>query len=330
MHSFSSSTSRLIGRSTSCKNVYHVYTSSVHAQAFRIQLLLPFRTYATHRDAATASTTPLLSQALDQRQRSARRQDSVGPFQLGLIPPTPQDVGEIKKWSQLNTTEKVVRTTARTTNLVVILFGAGLSAVLFYALTSEMFSKNSPTVLYGQACDIIKASPRVTQFLQGPFTFHNNPPTGVRPRHRNHHTFSQIFVDQTGREHMRLHFFVQGREPGSVNEEDSNGYIGSVVAWTERTASDLSKMTFDEVVNGAKSRASEAVEACRGVFRFLSGEPVPSKEAPGAPIPESKEEPEPRGWMSSVTGMFSGLKGSSSPPTETQDLSHGPPTATEE
>lgn len=106
MHSFSSSTSRLIGRSTSCKNVYHVYTSSVHAQAFRIQLLLPFRTYATHRDAATASTTPLLSQALDQRQRSARRQDSVGPFQLGLIPPTPQDVGEIKKWSQLNTTEK--------------------------------------------------------------------------------------------------------------------------------------------------------------------------------------------------------------------------------
>lgn len=55
----------------------------------------------------------------------------------------------------------VVRTTARTTNLLVILFGAGFSAMLVYALTSELFSKNSATVLYGQACDLIRSSPAV-------------------------------------------------------------------------------------------------------------------------------------------------------------------------
>jgi import inner membrane translocase subunit TIM21 len=55
----------------------------------------------------------------------------------------------------------VVRTTARMTNLTVILFGAGLSAVLVYALTTELFSKNSPTVLYTAACDKIKASSEV-------------------------------------------------------------------------------------------------------------------------------------------------------------------------
>ena len=55
----------------------------------------------------------------------------------------------------------VLRTTERTTNLTVILFGAGLSAVLIYCLTSELFSKNSPTVLYGDACERIKASHRV-------------------------------------------------------------------------------------------------------------------------------------------------------------------------
>lgn len=55
----------------------------------------------------------------------------------------------------------VVRATARTTNLTVILLGAGLTAVLGYALTSELFSNNSPTVLYGQACEKIKASPKV-------------------------------------------------------------------------------------------------------------------------------------------------------------------------
>jgi hypothetical protein len=54
-----------------------------------------------------------------------------------------------------------IRATARTTNLTVILFGAGLTTVLIYALTSELFSRNSPTVLYNEACERIKSSPRV-------------------------------------------------------------------------------------------------------------------------------------------------------------------------
>ena len=54
----------------------------------------------------------------------------------------------------------VVRTTARTSNLLVILAGAGFSIVLIYALTSELFSPNSPTVLYDKACKLIKASPQ--------------------------------------------------------------------------------------------------------------------------------------------------------------------------
>ena len=55
----------------------------------------------------------------------------------------------------------VFRTTARTSNLGVVLLGAGLFAVLTYALTSELFSRNSPTVLYGEACEKIKNAPRV-------------------------------------------------------------------------------------------------------------------------------------------------------------------------
>ena len=55
----------------------------------------------------------------------------------------------------------MLRTTARTTNFSVILIGAGLSAVLVYALASELFAKNSPTVLYGDACERIKTSPLV-------------------------------------------------------------------------------------------------------------------------------------------------------------------------
>ena len=57
-----------------------------------------------------------------------------------------------------------MRATARTTNLTVILFGAGLTTVLIYALTSELFSRNSPTVLYNEACERIKSSPRVCEY----------------------------------------------------------------------------------------------------------------------------------------------------------------------
>ena len=69
----------------------------------------------------------------------------------------------------LLTAQTVTRTAARTTNLTVILLGAGLSVVLIYALTSELFSKNSPTVLYGDACERIKASPAVRFFIS-PFS----------------------------------------------------------------------------------------------------------------------------------------------------------------
>lgn len=64
-------------------------------------------------------------------------------------------------WNLRSLLFPVVRATARTTNLSVILLGAGLTAVLGYALISELFSNNSPTVLYGEACEKIKESPRV-------------------------------------------------------------------------------------------------------------------------------------------------------------------------
>ena len=141
------------------------------------------RHFATHRDTPTyaqpgVTSSSLLSQALDQRQRGARREDSVGPFQLGLSQPSFGE-GTTRKWSELSPKGKgqslnfvsvswefsnvisAMRATARTTNLTVILFGAGLTTVLVYALTSELFSRNSPTVLYNEACERIKVSSRV-------------------------------------------------------------------------------------------------------------------------------------------------------------------------
>lgn len=63
--------------------------------------------YATHNTTATSS---LLSQTLDQRDRSARsaQGDSVGPFMLGGVGFSQRPVKEsdLKKWSELDTKGK--------------------------------------------------------------------------------------------------------------------------------------------------------------------------------------------------------------------------------
>ena len=143
------------------------------------------KTYATYRGMDFGERSQLLSESLDTRQRSEAKRDHVGPFPLGLSPSTLRNGEKVQKWSELSTGGKgahfmkhhiwkgkllmlglicfiaVLRTTVRTTNLGVILLGAGFSALLIYCLTSELFSSNSPTVIYGDACERIKSSPQV-------------------------------------------------------------------------------------------------------------------------------------------------------------------------
>ncbi|KIJ21512.1 hypothetical protein PAXINDRAFT_104697 [Paxillus involutus ATCC 200175] len=269
------------------------------------ELLTPQRSttrgHATHRDASASS---LLTSALDQKQRSSQlnREDAVGPFQLGISQASLRRGEKAKKWSELSTGGKVLRTTQRTTNLTVILLGAGLSAVLVYALTSELFSKNSPTVLYSDACELIQASPRVTKYLHAPLTFHNNPPSAVRPRHRHRHVASQIAVDSSGREHMLLNFYIQGSSSvsGLATAEENERQ------WTEYIES-LTSLTFEDV----QAKMMPLVESAKRAFRYLSGDVVPS------PVPlvdtekdRSKEQDisEDRSFWG-LTGLFSGLRG---------------------
>ncbi|KAJ7655171.1 TIM21-domain-containing protein [Mycena polygramma] len=246
------------------------------------------RKYATHRNS-------LLSQSLDQ---NPKHQDK-GPFQLGLGlgQPAVQSGEKIPKWSELSTAGKVKRTTARTTNLSVILVGAGLSAVLIYCLTSELFSKNSPSVLYDDACERIKASSKLAKYLDDPPRFYLDAPAAVRPRHRNRHVSSSIRIDATGREHMFLNFYIQSQpKKASFSESLSN--------WTQDTLS----LTMDDLISWTQDSASIAWERSKEAFKFLSGAPSPppqvdtwSTETKNA---ERKEESR-GGFM----GMFSSLRG---------------------
>ncbi|KAJ6604290.1 TIM21-domain-containing protein [Mycena vulgaris] len=254
------------------------------------------RKYATQRKINPKAS--LLSQSFDQNSKPDK-----GPFQLGLGlgQPAVQTGEKVPKWSELSTAGKVKRTTARTTNLTVILVGAGLSAVLIYCLTSELFSKNSPSVLYDDACERIKASPRLAKYLDGPPRFHLDPPAAVRPRHRNRHVSSSIRVDATGREHMFLNFYIQSQPKKASFSESLSG-------WTQDKFSPLTEMTLDDLLAWTQDSASVAWDRSKEAFKFLSGAPSPPSQpdswSTDARDAERKEETR-GGFM----GMFSSLRG---------------------
>lgn len=54
------------------------------------------------------------------------------------------------------------RTARQSANLGIILLGGGLFVVLTLSLTTELFASNSPSVLYSQAVDMIRASDAVS------------------------------------------------------------------------------------------------------------------------------------------------------------------------
>ncbi|WWD16517.1 hypothetical protein CI109_100944 [Kwoniella shandongensis] len=199
------------------------------------------RSYATHRSSTSSSsstspdhktahpsraeaTSDLLNRLGSTASRSANEsaggQESVGPFPLGVGPSGRRKVW--KRWSDLGLGGKLVRTTQQTGNLTVILVGGALFVILTVALTTELFATNSPSVLYSQAVDMIRASDALNPHLLPPLKFTHSPHSSspVRGTPQIPHTFIQH--PTSGREHLLLTFWVHGR---GKDEPEPMGWI---------------------------------------------------------------------------------------------------------
>ncbi|KAL0578020.1 hypothetical protein V5O48_003970 [Marasmius crinis-equi] len=284
-------------RSRCCRSsvsVYQISKTCLQPRS-RIPLAPQTRQYATNRDTVDPSR---LSQSLDTRQQAFRTRESVGPFQLASS--SLNSTERVQKWSELSTAGKT-----RTSNLAVILVGAGFSAVLIYCLASELFSKNSPTVLYSAACERIMASPEIAKYLKGSLVFHTTPPSLERPRHRNHQVSSQIAFDQNNREHMFMHFYVEARSGSIV----SDSYYDRAENWIQDTTSRLSETSYEDMVQWAKDRSSATWERFQRSFKYLTGAPVSSSTVPETSTSQTDSAyQEPQSTMSQLTGIFSSLR----------------------
>ncbi|KAF9036514.1 hypothetical protein BDZ89DRAFT_1011452 [Hymenopellis radicata] len=270
------------------------------------------RLYATHRDSFTGTSSDLF-QTLDTTRRRASQHDTAGPFPIGIS----QSFGGERptKWSELSLGGKMKRTTARTSNTIVILFGAGLSVVLIYCLTTELWSSNSPTVLHNEACERVRKSPQIAKFLHGPLTFHNTAiqTSSERPKSRmgSHQISSEVVVDSNGRRHMYLNFFIKGHLPGATSSSDS--YYESITSWIEGKASRLPAMSMESITTWTKDQSTHLSQQFRQVFKYLIGAPSPLPQNVSTPTHiENAQKEEGKAWQ--VAGIFSSLRRTKSNP----------------
>jgi len=119
---------------------------------------------------------------------------------------------------------------------------------------------------------------------------------------------------------MLLHFYVKGRPPGSSappSESESTSYVDTAMNWTKETASHVSEMSFEEMLETAKARVEAGVDAAKQLFKFLNGDSVPKSQAP-EPVKQEVKVEEKKGWSSGFTGLFSGLRGTARSPAESR------------
>lgn len=222
------------------------------------------------------TTGSLLNTHMDRagaKQANAGRPGSDGVFYLGIRPGQYDTPKNYKQWKELGVAGKVARTGARTSSLVVILFGGGLTLLLAYALISELGSKNSPTVIYSDACELIQNHEGLRRVLppSSHIKFHTSSPrpSSDRPRHRNRSVPSAVIVDSAGNEHLYLSFWIEA-VPDSL---DSLTYRN--LEWWDVREWDWS---IANAKRWAISTRHEVWMRTRRAFALLTGQPLGTSE----------------------------------------------------
>ncbi|CZT49085.1 probable TIM21 Constituent of the mitochondrial inner membrane presequence translocase (TIM23 complex) [Rhynchosporium secalis] len=113
-------------------------------------------------------------------------------------------------WGDLSKGEKAARATQQTFNFSFILIGAVMTAGVGYVMWTEVFSFDSKTTHFNKAVNRVKKDPRCTDLLGDgkKITAYGEPTWSKWARARP--IASSTRKDQYGREHMIMHFNVEG------------------------------------------------------------------------------------------------------------------------
>ncbi|KAJ5938643.1 L-galactonate dehydratase [Penicillium verhagenii] len=114
------------------------------------------------------------------------------------------------EWGDLSGREKVSRATQQSFNFVVVMAGVVLTGGVFYLLWTDVISPNSRTWQFEKAVDRIKDDARCITILgdRREIKAYGENTSSKWARHRPIAT--SVEKDRLGREHLRMHFHVEG------------------------------------------------------------------------------------------------------------------------
>ncbi|CEQ39205.1 SPOSA6832_00731 [Sporobolomyces salmonicolor] len=149
---------------------------------------------------------------------SATAGPHVGPFPLPSHERDARIAASQRKWRQLGTGQKIGVAAKQGSSLVVVLAGAGLCALVFWAVGSELWSEASPTRVFEDCVERVRDDHELPTILAPPLTFHGAASTShMRRARRISHSHS---IDpQTGTETLFVRFWVEGVDPSQPVEE---------------------------------------------------------------------------------------------------------------
>ena len=237
--------------------------------------------------------------------------------------------GQGKPWSQLKTGQKVARATVQSSRTMLILGGGALTFVLVYALSSELFAKNSPTVIYADACKRVQNSAEIANHLLTPYRFRTSPtaesgssdfsplnPPSVKDRRRSRSVPSVSFTDErTGEEKMLLRFWIGAREKGEDwSIWDTARYeIVEAGKWVGRKVTEGGEWLGEQL--GVDLAPSDSVDSDPSTAT-ASGTSETSSAA-ATPTVEASDNVLSRTWNSALGGLTSVVRSSTEAITST-------------
>lgn len=112
---------------------------------------------------------------------------------------------------------------------------------------------------------------------------------------------------------MLLNFYVQ---VNSYSPDEDASYFESASSWLKSTVTNLSRVSWQDARDWTVLHTRDTIDSAKDLFRFLSGDPVPSKSAAAqVALPEPRKQELPavdrKGFWNSFTGLFGSLRGGS-------------------
>ncbi|GAA5911214.1 hypothetical protein JCM8208_005763 [Rhodotorula glutinis] len=155
---------------------------------------------------------------------------SLGPFPLPHLEREARIHQSGQTWRQLGAGDKAKVAATQGASFVVVSFGAGLLVLVAYAFGSELFSEASPTRVFEDCVERVRADQELSTILPPPLSFHGSA-SSTRMR-RNRRISSSLSVDpRTGAETLFVRFYVEGTDPLAAEAQAGETWLDWAKRW---------------------------------------------------------------------------------------------------